>query len=112
MNRYKVTKTLGDGTYGSVLKAVNRATGEVVRGAVAAPACCARQGSAVHARLTHMRTLPAGGHQENEEKVLYVGGVHAAARGSGAAPAVARLPLRSCTRVGLLAGAASPRHSL
>jgi protein kinase len=30
MNRYKVTKQLGDGTYGSVLKAVNRATGEVV----------------------------------------------------------------------------------
>ena len=31
MNRYKVTKQLGDGTYGSVLKAVNRSTGEVVR---------------------------------------------------------------------------------
>jgi protein kinase len=31
MNRYKVTKQLGDGTYGSVLKAVNRQTGEVVR---------------------------------------------------------------------------------
>ncbi|CAM9251163.1 unnamed protein product, partial [Phaeothamnion confervicola] len=30
MNRYKVTKQLGDGTYGSVLKAVNRQTGEVV----------------------------------------------------------------------------------
>ena len=32
MNRYKVTKKLGDGTYGSVLKAINRQTGEVVRG--------------------------------------------------------------------------------
>ena len=31
MNRYKVTKQLGDGTYGSVLKATNRQTGEVVR---------------------------------------------------------------------------------
>ena len=31
MNRYKVTKQLGDGTYGSVLKAVNRQTGEIVR---------------------------------------------------------------------------------
>lgn len=31
MNRYKVTKQLGDGTYGSVLKAVNRQSGEVVR---------------------------------------------------------------------------------
>lgn len=31
MNRYKVTKQLGDGTYGSVLKAINRSTGEVVR---------------------------------------------------------------------------------
>ena len=30
MNRYKVTDQLGDGTYGSVLKAVNRSTGEVV----------------------------------------------------------------------------------
>ncbi|CAM9190660.1 unnamed protein product [Chrysoparadoxa australica] len=30
MNRYKVTKQLGDGTYGSVIKAVNRQTGEVV----------------------------------------------------------------------------------
>lgn len=29
MNRYKVTKQLGDGTYGCVLKAVNRQTGEV-----------------------------------------------------------------------------------
>ena len=31
MNRYKITKQLGDGTYGSVLKGVNRQTGEVVR---------------------------------------------------------------------------------
>ncbi|CEG38095.1 cmgc rck mak protein kinase [Plasmopara halstedii] len=30
MNRYKVTKQLGDGTYGSVLKAVHRQSGEVV----------------------------------------------------------------------------------
>ena len=30
MNRYKVTKQLGDGTYGSVLKAANRQTGEIV----------------------------------------------------------------------------------
>lgn len=30
MNRYKVTKQLGDGTYGSVLKATHRQTGEVV----------------------------------------------------------------------------------
>ncbi|KAL0584248.1 hypothetical protein ABG067_005906 [Albugo candida] len=29
MNRYKITKQLGDGTYGSVTKAVNRQTGEV-----------------------------------------------------------------------------------
>lgn len=29
MNRYQVTKQLGDGTYGSVLKAINRQTGEV-----------------------------------------------------------------------------------
>jgi len=30
MNRYKTIKPLGDGTYGSVVKAVNRASGEVV----------------------------------------------------------------------------------
>mmetsp|Transcript_24297 Transcript_24297/g.43977 ORF Transcript_24297/g.43977 Transcript_24297/m.43977 type:complete len:461 (-) Transcript_24297:119-1501(-) len=30
MNRYKVTKTLGDGTYGSVLRAVNKQTNETV----------------------------------------------------------------------------------
>jgi len=30
MNRYKVMKTLGDGTYGSVLSARNRQTGEIV----------------------------------------------------------------------------------
>lgn len=30
MQRYKVTGQLGDGTYGSVFKAVNRQTGEVV----------------------------------------------------------------------------------
>jgi len=30
MNRYKVTKKLGDGTYGSVLRAENTATGELV----------------------------------------------------------------------------------
>jgi protein kinase len=29
MNRYKVTKVLGDGTYGSVLKAVHKQTGEI-----------------------------------------------------------------------------------
>eukprot|EP00727_Mastigamoeba_balamuthi_P012086 m51a1_g750 putative cmgc rck mak protein kinase (476) ;mRNA; f:520233-522198 len=30
MNRYRILKTLGDGTYGSVMKAVHRATNEVV----------------------------------------------------------------------------------
>lgn len=30
MNRYKVTKVLGDGTYGSVLRAQNKSTGELV----------------------------------------------------------------------------------
>eukprot|EP00879_Flechtneria_rotunda_P020270 GHRR01021318.1.p1 GENE.GHRR01021318.1~~GHRR01021318.1.p1 ORF type:complete len:237 (+),score=63.17 GHRR01021318.1:226-936(+) len=30
MNRYKVVKQLGDGTYGNVWKAINRQTGEVV----------------------------------------------------------------------------------
>jgi protein kinase len=39
MNRYKVTKQLGDGTYGSVLKAVNRQSGEVVRAVGDLPSC-------------------------------------------------------------------------
>lgn len=30
MQRYRISKQLGDGTYGSVFKAVNRQTGEVV----------------------------------------------------------------------------------
>ena len=30
MQRYKVTKKLGDGTYGSVFQAINKQTGEVV----------------------------------------------------------------------------------
>ena len=30
MNRYKTIKPLGDGTYGSVTKAVNRTSGEIV----------------------------------------------------------------------------------
>ncbi len=30
MNRYEVTKQLGDGTYGSVIKAANRQSGEIV----------------------------------------------------------------------------------
>ena len=30
MQRYKTIKALGDGTYGCVFKAVNRATGDIV----------------------------------------------------------------------------------
>lgn len=30
MDRYKVTKQLGDGTYGEVLKAQNKQSGEIV----------------------------------------------------------------------------------
>jgi protein kinase len=30
MDRYKIVKPLGDGTYGSVFKAINRQTGEIV----------------------------------------------------------------------------------
>ena len=30
MNRYKITKQLGDGTYGTVFKAANRQSGEIV----------------------------------------------------------------------------------
>ena len=30
MDRYKITKTLGDGTYGSVVKAINKQTNEEV----------------------------------------------------------------------------------
>jgi protein kinase len=30
MDRYKIIKTIGDGTYGSVAKAINKQTNEVV----------------------------------------------------------------------------------
>jgi protein kinase len=30
MDKYNTVKTIGDGTYGSVLKAMNRRTGEIV----------------------------------------------------------------------------------
>jgi len=30
MDRYKILETIGDGTYGTVCKAVNKKTGEVV----------------------------------------------------------------------------------
>ena len=39
MQRYKTIKALGDGTYGSVFKAVNRATGDIV----AIKASCGQQ---------------------------------------------------------------------
>lgn len=70
MNRYRVTKKIGDGTYGVVLKAVNRSSGEVVR--------CRESGWLPWRRQRAAARL-AGGHQANEEEVLLVGGVHAAA---------------------------------
>lgn len=93
MNRYKVTKQLGDGTYGSVLKAVNRQTGEIVSTADLSlgfsycigdchffsgtysigPNCC----------FLSCTLLNSDCYQENEEKVLYMGRVHAAARNKG-----------------------------
>lgn len=30
MEKYSIVKTIGDGTYGSVLKAMNKRTGEIV----------------------------------------------------------------------------------
>ena len=30
MDKYSIIKTIGDGTYGSVIKAMNRRTGEIV----------------------------------------------------------------------------------
>ena len=72
MNRYKVTKQLGDGTYGQVLKAVNRQTGEVVK-----PTQLLSQ--------THKLSLRfiTGCHQEDEEEVLFLGRMYAAARNQG-----------------------------
>lgn len=79
MNRYKITKQLGDGTYGSVLKAVNRQTGEVVS-------------------ATTLPSLPPSpppapdGCEENEEEVLHMGGVHAAPGGEGELPLLSPFP--------------------
>lgn len=55
MNRYKVTKQLGDGTYGSVLKAVNRQSGEVV---------CV---------INREPSYLLGGSEKDEKEVLFVG---------------------------------------
>lgn len=76
MNRYKVTKQLGDGTYGSVLKATNRQTGEVVSPTLIIDM---RQYVIVY-------PLVSDGHQKDEEEILQLGGVHATARNQGIEP--------------------------
>ena len=49
MNRYKVIKALGDGTYGTVSKAVNRASGEIVAIKRMKKKCTLRRNSAAPA---------------------------------------------------------------
>lgn len=61
MNRYKILKELGDGTYGTVVKAVNKQTGEVVC-AASATQCANSTGT--------------GGNQKNEAEILYLGGMY------------------------------------
>jgi serine/threonine protein kinase len=77
MNRYKVTKQLGDGTYGTVLKGQNRQTGEFVSLILAAAAgsCCLP---------CIISICGIDGNKENEEEILFVGGMYAAARSEGA----------------------------
>ena len=89
MQRYKTIKALGDGTYGSVFKAVNRATGDIVAIKVTQDphSSCALSRRLRGLGLT--RSVPPAPLAENEEEVLLVGGVHAAARGAVFAQAVA-----------------------
>lgn len=56
MNRYQVIKALGDGTYGSVFRAVNRSTGEVVRLRVA----CGARAASRHPRSQLRLRRPRG----------------------------------------------------
>ena len=76
MNRYKVTKQLGDGTYGSVLKAQNRQTGEIVR-TMLGPAC-------VYWRINqYLYIMSPDCNKEDEEEVLQLGRMHPVARSEG-----------------------------
>lgn len=92
MNRYKVLKTIGDGTYGSVLKGISS------KGEVSERRRRARGGrmlqKALYACADRLPlppppcpSSPGGCHQEDEEKVHELAGVHPAARGGLAAPA-------------------------
>lgn len=74
MNRYKVTKQLGDGTFGSVLKAVNRQTGEVV---------CQLASFFLYTYIFNLVVLCSDGDKEDEEEVLFMGRVHSTARSEG-----------------------------
>lgn len=56
VRRYKVIKQLGDGTYGSVWKAINRQTNEVVR-ALARPHACGMPSRAPPQRMQTARPL-------------------------------------------------------
>lgn len=93
MNRYKITKQLGDGTYGSVLKAVNRQTGEVVR-------------TPPLLYFPSMILLTLGisldGSQENEEEILYVGRVYATPRGEGTYRLFVLLPYHILSLIDIL----------
>lgn len=64
MHRYKILKQLGDGTYGSVTKAVNVQTGEIV----------------VLNFDIYSRT---GGHQENEKEIHNLGRMSSTQRSEG-----------------------------
>jgi hypothetical protein len=86
MNRYKVTKQLGDGTYGSVLKAINRTTSEVVSTSMKPPC-----GQSADFRRS-VSILHSGRCEEDEEKILHLGGMHAAARSEGACTHSIRTP--------------------
>ena len=90
MNRYKVIKQLGDGTYGSVWKAVNRQTSEEAssRAGIASRSFSAVEMPWPASRISHgsrsasrHRCASAGRDQENEAQVLLVAGVHGPAGG-------------------------------
>lgn len=77
--RYKLIKEVGDGTFGSVWRAINKQTGEVVS---VVSLICHMQSQIMCVLLKSLFKI-TGCNQENEEEILLLGGVCKSERGQG-----------------------------